>query len=424
MSHVFISYSHQDSTYAHALAEALQQAGFDVWIDGRIDYGTAWPRVIQEHLDSCAAFIVVMTPRAYESDWVQNELNRAKRKKKPIFPLLLEGEEPWLSVEATQYIDVRDGQMPNVRFYDSIATRGVPRKVVVGEDVVLKEKLPVESPLKLKKMPSKTPQVEIAASQSADLPLDEFKNLLPDLSTILPLPFEWCVIPAGQVTIEYSESDHQTFHVPTFAMAMYPITNAQYQVFVDAANGYENADWWRFSDEARTWRAKNTRPFDKDLGINWSPRTKVCWFEALAFCRWLKYEMNKAFGMLDVAITLPTEQQWQRAGQGDDNRVFPWGNQIPPNGINNSVRDKVGFDLTNRSPFGVANMIDDVSAWCINGWFYNSIDLRGKSPRVFRGGRIMDCDQAPLLCRRSESPYKQLMGLGFRLILELPNNRK
>lgn len=41
MSHIFISYSHKDSEYAHKLADALKEAGFEVWIDGRSDYGTA-----------------------------------------------------------------------------------------------------------------------------------------------------------------------------------------------------------------------------------------------------------------------------------------------------------------------------------------------------------------------------------------------
>ena len=47
-----------------------------------------------------------MTPRSHQSDWVHNELSRAKRKEKPVFPLLLEGEQ-WLSVEAIQYVNKR-----------------------------------------------------------------------------------------------------------------------------------------------------------------------------------------------------------------------------------------------------------------------------------------------------------------------------
>ena len=103
MGHVFISYSHRDTGYAHGLADSLQRNGFDVWIDERLDYGSQWPHELQTRLDSCDAFILIMTPRSYASEWVQNELQRAKRKLKPIFPLLLEGDEPWLSVESTQY---------------------------------------------------------------------------------------------------------------------------------------------------------------------------------------------------------------------------------------------------------------------------------------------------------------------------------
>lgn len=120
MPHIFISYSHRDSDYAYKLAEALDLEGFNVWIDKRIGYGASWPRVIQEQLDGCAVFIVIMTPRSYESDWVLNELLRAMARKKTIFPLLLEGET-WLYVQARQYIDVREGQLPPTDFYETVA---------------------------------------------------------------------------------------------------------------------------------------------------------------------------------------------------------------------------------------------------------------------------------------------------------------
>ena len=117
MSHIFISYSHQDAEYAHALAEHLQSMGFAVWIDDRIDYGSQWPREIQKHLDSCDAFILIMSPRSFASEWVLSELQRAKRKAIPVFPLLLEGDETWLSVESTQYYDVRTQNLPDDEFY-------------------------------------------------------------------------------------------------------------------------------------------------------------------------------------------------------------------------------------------------------------------------------------------------------------------
>lgn len=120
MAHIFISYSHMDSDYANRLARWLEQKGFVPWIDERVDYGTQWPRVIQDYLDSCGAFIVVMSPRSYQSEWVQNELARAQTKKKPIFPLLLEGDI-WLSVQATQCVDVREQGLPPEKFYKRLS---------------------------------------------------------------------------------------------------------------------------------------------------------------------------------------------------------------------------------------------------------------------------------------------------------------
>ena len=120
MSHIFISYSHKDTKYAHALADHLKSRGFEIWIDERLDYGSQWPYEIQKQLDSCDAFLVIMTPRSFASEWVQSEVQRAKRKLKPIFPVLLEGEEPWLSVESTQYYDVRGETFPDAKFFSAL----------------------------------------------------------------------------------------------------------------------------------------------------------------------------------------------------------------------------------------------------------------------------------------------------------------
>ena len=116
MGHIFISYSHADQQYVDKLHAALLSEGFNAWIDGRINYGDQWPKVIQQHLDECDAFIIVMSRNSFESDMVQNELTRAREKKKPIFPILLDGDS-WLIVQAKQYVDVRDGSLPTEKFY-------------------------------------------------------------------------------------------------------------------------------------------------------------------------------------------------------------------------------------------------------------------------------------------------------------------
>src|SRR5579864_1184523 len=120
MSHIFLSYSHKDGGYAHQLAQKLEQFGCPVWIDDRINYGAKWKDKIQENLDTCAVFIVIMTPSAYQSTWVQNELAHAQRLGKLILPLFLEGDSPWLAVESIQYTDVRNGDFPPERFFEQV----------------------------------------------------------------------------------------------------------------------------------------------------------------------------------------------------------------------------------------------------------------------------------------------------------------
>ena len=136
MNHIFISYSHKDTNYAYKLADALQSKGFDVWIDARLDYGSQWPLEIQKQLDACGAFILIMSPRAFASEWVQSELQRAKRKLRPIFPLLLEGDEPWLSVESTQFYDVRGEKIPDAKFYSTL------KRILTVDGTVSKLRLP------------------------------------------------------------------------------------------------------------------------------------------------------------------------------------------------------------------------------------------------------------------------------------------
>lgn len=119
MSHIFISYSHKNREYVEQFAKELASEKIAFWLDKQIDYGSRWPHVIQEHLDTCSALVLVMSSESYQSDWVQNELARAQSRKIPIFPLLLQGDI-WLSVQSTQCTDVRSGSLPPTTFFDKL----------------------------------------------------------------------------------------------------------------------------------------------------------------------------------------------------------------------------------------------------------------------------------------------------------------
>jgi hypothetical protein len=119
MSFIFISYSRQDQTYVDLLVQALESHRLPVWMDQRIDYGTTWPYEIEKHLEQCQVFLLVMSPRSKASHWVQCELSLAIERKKPIFPLRLEGGL-WLPVRAFQAVDVTGGKLPPARFFESV----------------------------------------------------------------------------------------------------------------------------------------------------------------------------------------------------------------------------------------------------------------------------------------------------------------
>lgn len=131
MSHVFISYSHQDTDYAHKLAREMEDKGFTAWIDERIDYGDEWLLKLETQIDSCAAFLIILTQSARQSPWVPNELTRAVRLRKRIFALWIEGDI-WLPLETTHVVDLRKqprGSMPGIKFYEDLMD-AAPRKPI------------------------------------------------------------------------------------------------------------------------------------------------------------------------------------------------------------------------------------------------------------------------------------------------------
>jgi hypothetical protein len=116
---VFISFVHEDQIYTRKLADSLRQLGFEVWMDDRIQSGDRWWQTIVQAIDASAAFVVVMTPGAEKSEWVEREVLVALGEGKPVFPLLLRGRRFPLLV-TTQYADVTGGRLPPDDFYERL----------------------------------------------------------------------------------------------------------------------------------------------------------------------------------------------------------------------------------------------------------------------------------------------------------------
>lgn len=118
--HVFVSYSRRDVEYVNLLVDYLKKAGIPCWIDSsEIRHGSRWQHEIELNLDACRALVVVMSAASRKSDWVSREINYARSRDKPFFPLLLEGE-PFFALNDIHYEDVVTGTMPSQKWLDQL----------------------------------------------------------------------------------------------------------------------------------------------------------------------------------------------------------------------------------------------------------------------------------------------------------------
>lgn len=75
---VFISHDTEDAAFAHRLASDLRQLGLQVWIaPDSIRPGEGWVEAINRGLEESSHMVVVLTPAAANSRWVQMETSVA-----------------------------------------------------------------------------------------------------------------------------------------------------------------------------------------------------------------------------------------------------------------------------------------------------------------------------------------------------------
>ena len=296
MSKLFISYSKQNKEYAHPLKAKLIEEGFDVWMDDVIEPSDNWWRSIRQAIRECEAFILIMTHESENSHWVEQELAYALELKKPFFPLLRSGNsnlvlsDVWSRFASIQAIDVSTGELPSDSFYLTLKKR-----IGFSSDFITASTSPQSKRIVLDQFTMKS------MGQSY-----RFSSL-----GIMPNPFNWIDIPVGTVTLgaHYGGrggyiKDPTQFDVNAFSIAKYPITNAQFNLFIKS-DGYYQEKWW--TEEGWDVRQKsdwNNPAFWSETKIKKAdyPVVGVSWYEAVAFCKWLS-----AFCSED--ISLPTDQQ-------------------------------------------------------------------------------------------------------------------
>jgi len=116
MPRIFISHSSYDLDLADSICGDLRSAGFEPWIDTQsIRAGSPIVKSIDEAIMSCHYFLVILSQKATESHWVEQEITGAlweklsERRRKQIIPAVRERCEIPLHLRHLRYANFTNG---------------------------------------------------------------------------------------------------------------------------------------------------------------------------------------------------------------------------------------------------------------------------------------------------------------------------
>ena len=219
----------------------------------------------------------------------------------------------------------------------------------------------------------------------------------------IPTPYpEMVKIEGGSFMMGSRERDReQPVHevqVADFKLAKYPVTNAQFALFLNeyGSDRVQEGDikgaeicteyQWGVQKKENVWLAAQ--------GYESYPMIRVTWYGAIIYCDWLSKKLG-------VALRLPSEAEWEYAAGGGSktmNYLFAGGNKLKKvawyNQNSMEMTRPVGMKLPNK--LGLYDMSGNVWEWCADHWHETYKGAPNDSQawteggdadlRVFRGG--------------------------------------
>ena len=376
---IFVSHAVQDgTTFAHRLADDLRQAGYTIWIAPESIPDGQWVSAINRGLAESGVMLLVLTPGALESPWVEMETNVA-------IELERAGEMRFIPVclERGRYD-------PMWHAYQWVMFNS---EYAAGLNELLRR-------LSGRRPVSTTPPNRRIHDKTGI-----------ELIRIPAGPFLYGSADSDKMAFD-DEKPQRTVDLPEYWIGRAPVTNDQFARFVRATGHKTTAERKGYG---RGWTGSK---WEDIKGANWlhprgpesssagrgsHPVVQVSWDDAKAFCDW-------------AGLVLPTEEQWAKAARGTDGRIWPWGNEPP-------TADHCNFDLNvgDTTPVGQYSPLGDTPSGCVdmagNVWEWMGSWYTEGRTRALRGGSWDLLDQYTRAAYRYNGfPDYWFIDVGFRVV--------
>jgi formylglycine-generating enzyme required for sulfatase activity len=419
---VFVSHHHspEEDIFTARLVADLEAAGADVWVDTSGITNDDFVRKISEGLTGRQWLVLVMTPDALRSPWVQREVNAALNeltagRMRGVLPLVMQPcQEPAVPM-----------LWRTLHRYDATGGYETTRSslfAALGLTPV-RSAPPVQPPLSSYTAPPDRFPPRLAELGYHVAFLNGAEVILPPVCDVPAGPFLMGSDPAKDKEAPDNEQPQHWMTLGAYQIAKYPVTVAEYACFVRAtarpALTGEDARQWQVD-----WKTQLRQRLDH-------PVVMVSWNDALNYAKWLSERSTQHWRLL-------SEAEWEKAAKWDaptgTARIYPWGDAFDKARCNTEERRKgttpVGTYPTGQSPCGAQDMAGNVWEWSssiFKPYPFDAADGResveSTERRVLRGGSwYTSAWHARTTYRDDGHPVGVINDHGFRLARSVPNS--